>query len=182
MKIRVSPCCWLPALAAAVVLMPGCNRQGRSSKDALFQMGQPVNVGSLTYTALESEWRDTLETPNGSRTPKNRFLLIRLSVTNGGGVEAGVPLLNLVDAKNNEHLEEDKGDGVQQWFGLLRLIKPGSTDEGYLLFDVPPATYRLRVSTGGDPEKEVVALVDIPFKLDMPQQQPGLPIAPPPKQ
>ena len=142
-------------------------------------MGQPVNVGSLTYTALESEWRDSLDTVNGPRLPKNRFLLIRISVTNAGGSDAGFPLLHLVDSKKGEHIEEDKGDGVEKWFGLLRIVKPGSTDEGYLIFDVPPASYRLRVTTGGDPEKEITALVEIPFKLEGAQQGPELPITPP---
>jgi hypothetical protein len=129
-------------------------------------MGSQVAVGALTYTALETEWRDGLDSDKGPRTPKHRFLLIKVTITNGGGTESYAPLLYLVDGKGQEYIEEDKGDGVQNWMGTLRLLGPAQTSEGMLLFDVPQGSYQLRVSTGGDPEKEVAALVTIPFRLD----------------
>lgn len=156
---------WLLLLSAGL-LLSGCGRMGRSSDEKKYQMGQTVSLGAITYTALETEWRSSLDGNDGRRTPKNQFMLIKVMVTNGGGSEAGLPLLTLIDGKGNSYLEEDKGDGVPQWLGLLRLLKPAESEEGSLLFDVPPGSYRLRVSTGGDPEKEIAALVEIPYQLD----------------
>lgn len=152
---------------AALLVMWGCSTaKTTGAAGVTYAMGSPAYAGPLTVTALEAEWKERLESDAGPREPKNRFLLVRITVTNGGGTEQALPLLNLVDAKGDMHLEEDKGEGVQNWLGLLRILKPAQTEEGYLIFDVPPAAYKLRVSTGGDPEQEMVALIDIPFKLD----------------
>jgi hypothetical protein len=150
----------------------GCSRAKTGVAGGVtYAMGSPAYAGPLTVMALEAEWKERLETDAGSREPKHRFLLIRITATNGGGTEQALPLLNLVDTKGAMYLEEDKGEGVQNWLGLLRILKPAQTEEGFLIFDVPPAAYKLRVSTGGDPEQEMTALIDIPFKLEA--VQPG---------
>jgi len=179
MRIPNPLCLLLPLVAACLVVLPSCSELKQAThKETKFQMGQPVALGSLTYTAIETEWKDSVQTPTGTRMPAHRFLLIKVTVTNGGGSEVTVPLLSLVDAKGQTYLEEDKGDGVPQWLGLLRILKPAQTDEGFLLFDVPQASYRLRVTTGGDPEKELSALVEIPFQLDAIKPSGELPITP----
>jgi hypothetical protein len=161
-------------LLASLLLLTatvGCFRDKKRRAEGSSPMGSPVYVGPLTVTALESEWKESLDTGSGTREPKNRFLLIRVTATNGGGAEAALPLLNLVDSKGNTYLEEDKGEGVPTWLGLLRILRPAQTEDGHLLFDVPPASYKLRVTTGGDPEQEMSALIDIPFRLE--SLQPG---------
>ncbi len=50
--------------------------------------------------------------------------------------------------------------------GYLRLLQPRESRSGRLLFDVPQGAYKLRVSSGGDPESEQTALIDIPFQLN----------------
>jgi len=171
--------------AAAVALLgalAGCSGAKKAGGSGVtYPMGSQVYVGPLTVNALETEWKEKLDTDSGPREPKNRFLLIRVTVTNGGGGEQGLPLLNLVDSKGTMYLEEDKGEGVPKWLGLLRLLKPAQTEEGYLIFDVPPASYKLRVSTGGDPEQEMFALIDIPFKLDSVQPNAGTDLIAPPE-
>lgn len=165
-------------LLAAGLLLAGCG--GRRSAELMkYQMGQTVSLGSLSYTALETDWRAWLDGNNGRRMPKDQFLLIKVVVTNGGGGEVTLPLLTVIDSKGGIHMEENQGDGVPQWLGLLRMLKPAESNEGYLLFDVPPGSYRLRVSTGGDPEKEMAALVEVPYQLEN-VRSPGtdLPIAP----
>jgi hypothetical protein len=168
-------------LFAAGVVLSGCGDTKRARQEQKYQMGQVVSLGSLSYTAVETEWRDFLDGQEGRRLPKSQFLLIKVVVTNGGGGEVSLPLLTLIDAKGASHLEEDKGDGVPQWLGLLRLLKPAESEEGTLLFDVPPGSYRLRVSTGGDPEKELAGLVEIPYQLDnVRSPSSDLPMAPTP--
>ena len=157
----------LGASGVLVLCTLACSNTPRSRESSqTYPMGSPVYVGPLTFTALEAEWKDQLDTENGPRMPKQRFLLLRVTVTNAGGTEQGVPLLSVVDTKGNAYIEEDKGEGVARWLGLLRILKPAQTEEGYLIFDAPPGAYKLRVTTGGDPEQEMSALIDIPFRLD----------------
>ncbi len=52
---------------------------------------------------------------------------------------------------------------MQDWIGNTRQVPPSETAQGYLLFDVPPKHYKLKVL--GDEEKQV-ALIDIPLTFD----------------
>ena len=62
-------------------------------------MGQRVQVGPITYVALETQWKTQLKEGVGSAVPNNRFLMIRMSLTNSGGANQAVPLMVLVDGK-----------------------------------------------------------------------------------
>ena len=92
---------WLVVLAlvllAGLVALPGCLRKGH--EDRVVALGTPVAVGQLTYTAIESEWRETLESSNGQRIPRNRYLMINISVLNNAPEERAAPLLQVEDAK-----------------------------------------------------------------------------------
>ena len=133
-------------------------------------MGERVQTGAIIYTVQEAEWKDQLSVGAETRTPKNRFLLIRLSITNSGP-DASLPLLSLEDEKHQSYAELTETAGLEDWLGLLRTIPSVGTDQGWILFDVPPATYRLRVTNGGDPEQEKVAMVEIPYRVSPPQGQ-----------
>jgi hypothetical protein len=128
-------------------------------------MGAPTAVGKLTYTVVETEWRDILDASQGPRTPKNRFLLVNVTVVNSADEQKAAPLLQVVDPKGNTYPELTEGEGVTDWLGYLRMLQPGETRSGRLLFDVPQGAYKLRVSSGGDPETEQTALIEMPFQL-----------------
>jgi hypothetical protein len=150
-------------LVVSLVALPGCSRIRH--EDRVVAMGAAVAVGQLTYTAIESEWRETLESSNGQRIPRNRYLLINISVVNNAPEEKAAPLLQLEDGKGQVYPEISEGGGVPEWLGYLRLLQTKETRSGRLLFDVPQGAYRLRVSSGGDPENEQTALIEIPFQL-----------------
>ena len=152
----------------ALLLTTGCKTSLRSSSSGTYPLGSQAALPPLIFTGLETEWRDQLESPEGPRMPKDRYLLVTISVTNSGGETHGVPMLTLEDSKGNSYPEEQKGDGVPQWLGFLRTIQPAQTERGQLLFDVPPGAYRLRVTSGGDPETEKSALIELPFNPDRP--------------
>lgn len=154
------------AVAASLIALGGCSQARREPSLATFPIGAQVNAPPLVYTIVDANWAAELPMPEGPRLPKNRFLLVTLTVTNSGGAEAGIPLLSLVDSRGATYLEEQKGDGVDQWLGFLRVMKPAESDQGRILFDVPPGAYKLRVSSGGDPETEKAALVEIPFMAE----------------
>ena len=92
--------------------------------------------------------------------------MITLSVTNGGGKDVSVPLLTLENQNGQTFQESDNGEGVENWFGILRTLTPAQTQQGLLVFDVPLSSYRLRLTDGGSPGTEKYAWVNIPLQMD----------------
>jgi hypothetical protein len=164
---RVTRTAIIVALAAlAMFAVSGCSRKLSDADLPTFEMGSQASIGPLHFTALSTEWKDQIDAPNGPLVPKHRWLLINVTITNSGGQDASLPMLTLVDASGTEYKEEEKGDGVSNWLGLMRLLKPADTTQGSLIFDVPAGPYKLKVRSGGDPETEVAVYVKIPFQID----------------
>ena len=156
----------VPALILGIcVLVSGCGAGGSGNQTVVRQMGERIEVGPLVYTILEADWLNELPGEASPRIPQHKFLTIRATVTNSGSREINMPLLHLVDQANNQILETDDGKGVEEWFGIYRVIKPADTLPGRLLFDAKPGNYKLLLSDGGDLEKEITALVSIPLRL-----------------
>lgn len=158
---------FISILSAALLL--GCGTQEKASKTP-HAMGERVQVGPLVYTVLEADWENELGDGANARIPKNRFLVIRLSVQNAGSKELTLPLLMLEDDKRQETLELDNGQGVEDWMGLLRHVTPANTIQGRIVFDVPVAPYQLRLTDAAELENERTAYVSIPLKLGSPGQ------------
>jgi hypothetical protein len=132
-------------------------------------------VDPLIYTVLDAEWFDQLGDPPNVGTPKQRFLAIRLSVTNSGSGTSGVSALRLEGYRGTTYEELTNGEGLSVWLGYLRTVKAAQTERGRLLFDVPLETHRLRLVNDADPENERVALVEIPLQLGSPVPTPANP-------
>jgi hypothetical protein len=128
------------------------------------KMGDPAVAGPLTFTVLETKWQSQLEGFPTPRMPERNFLLIRVSVTNSGGADTNIPFLQLQNSSNDMFNELENGSGVDGWLGMLRTIRPAQTEEGWILFDVPTNSYRLRV-TDGNVENERVTYVSIPLTM-----------------
>lgn len=148
----------------SVILLAGCGRGAATRID--YQMGDRVPLGPLTYNVIETVWRSQLGNEFSVRMPEQRYLLITVSVTNGGGRAVSVPLLTLENEAGKQFTESDNGEGVDSWFGLLRTLEPAQTQQGRLLFDVPLGSYRLRLTDGGEPGSEKYAWVTIPLRID----------------
>lgn len=155
-----------PVVTAAVCLaLSGCG--ARPSNRIDYQMGERATIGPLTYNVVETKWRSQLGDGFKLRIPQQRFLMITLSVTNGGGKEVSVPLLTLENQNGQTFQESDNGEGVNNWFGILRTLSPAQTQQGRLVFDVPLSSYRLRLTDGGGPGAEKYAWVNIPLQMDI---------------
>jgi hypothetical protein len=61
---------------------------------------------------------------------------------------------------------------VPQWIGYLRTVKPAESAQGNLVFDAPPAHYKLRLT---DENEENPAYVDIPLSFGAEIPPPELP-------
>lgn len=162
------------AIAAAACLS-ACSSSNRIAENRVFRMGEKVKVGPMTYDVIETEWKSQLGDIFKTRIPNHRFLLIRLTVTNGGGAEVAIPLLAIENGRGESFTELADGEGVTQWLGFLRRIQPAQTEDGRLLFDVPTGAYQLRVTDGGETGKEKTAVIEIPLNLET--EQPTLPLS-----
>lgn len=147
-------------------LMTGCSFVQPSQP--VRQMGELTTVGPVNYTVLESEWRTQLGESFEATIPEHKFLLIRLSVSNAGNQQISVPLLRLIDADEQPHLEYTDVQGVPDWLGLLRVLPPASNLQGTIVFDVPAGDYNLEVTDGGDLSNERTALIMIPLTIRSP--------------
>jgi hypothetical protein len=147
------------------VLLAGCSSPVSKPAAAPYRMGEAVRVGPLIYTILEAEWMDQVGEPPEVRSPRQRFLAIRLSVTNSGASVSGIPALHLLDSRGQSYEELSDVEGLAEWLGYLRVVQAAQTERGRVLFDVPLGAYRLRLASDADLENERAALVDIPLHL-----------------
>jgi hypothetical protein len=153
----------IPLTLATAFVSAGCHNTVVSRIE--YQMGEKVPAGPLTYNVVEKVWRSQLGEMFQIRMPQNRFLLITISATNGGGSEVSVPLLQLESAEGTVYKEIENGEGVDNWYGILRTLQPAQTQQGRIHFDVPLRSYRLRLSDG-DSVSGRYSYVQIPLQID----------------
>jgi hypothetical protein len=156
-----------------LVCLAGCQQQARTN--LTYEMGDRVENAPFTYIVVENGWRSDLGEGFETRAPKNRFLVVTLSVTNGGGSETSVPALSIEGSNGQLYPELSDGSGVTNWLGILRTIKPAETLQGRILFDVPLGAYRLRLPDAGETGYEKYSWVTIPLSLDSSEVQAPLP-------
>ena len=164
LKRRTLPTlCILTIALTAGLTLAGCKKESQQTD---FQMGERVIATPMLYNVVQTMWRTQLGDLFKVRVPDHRFLLISLSATNNGGKPIAVPFLTLEGSNREEFHELQTGDGVDNWFGMLREIPPGETKAGSIVFDVPLASYRLRLTDGGEPGSERLVWVEIPLRID----------------
>jgi hypothetical protein len=125
-------------------------------------MGERAQAGPLIYTVFETKWMPQLGEGLSSRVPKSRFMLIRMSIVNSGSNECTAPTFTVIDDNGERYQEVSDGEGVSQWLGFVRRVKPADTLTGFALFDVPLRHYKLEVA---DDSEEKKAIVDIPLSF-----------------
>ena len=138
-------------------------------------MGERVTLDPFIYNVIESTWRSQLGSSFQLRLPNQRFLIVYISITNSGGKEVTIPTFQLERANGEPIPEELKGDGIDQWLGLIRTVGPAQTVQGRVVFDCPLSSYKLRLVDAGEPGSEKTAFVEMPLRLDA-----DTPIAPAP--
>jgi hypothetical protein len=170
------------SVALASAAATGCGQKKSGSGAIEFRIGEPLLVRPFTYTVLETRWKPQLGELFSMQIPQHQFLLIRLSITNSGGSPAAAPLLTLEGPDGTVHNEHQKGEGLANWLGLIRIVPPAQTDEGWIIFDVPPNNYVLRCYGEVIDDVEQVGLFRIPLNLDSMNETPmvDIPGAPSP--
>jgi hypothetical protein len=154
----------------AALLLTSCSADPSKTQIRTYQLGERVQLGPFIYTVFETQWLTQLGEGASARLPQHRFFLVRVSITNAGSTDGFTPPASLVDAKGTTFPELTNGEGVPDWIGSLRQIKPANSAQGNLVFDAPPAQYKLRVA---DENEQHVGLVDIPLAFETPMAPPG---------
>ena len=146
------------------VFAGACQKKKDASFIGTFRMGERVQVGPLVYQILEADWKSELG--SGGRSPRDRYLFVKVSITNNGSTAVAVPGFTVEGAGKSFAEVTEQMDTVDNWFGLLRNIRPSQTEQGWIVFDAPMAAYKLVATDGGDVDSEKYAHVDIPVHLE----------------
>ncbi|MGH9660618.1 MAG: DUF4352 domain-containing protein [Bryobacteraceae bacterium] len=157
-----------PAVAGFVMLI-GCAPPAPAPR--LFQLGERAQVGRLIYNVFEARWLTQAGEGETARRPSQRFLVLRMTVVNGGSEAATMPTLGLIDEAGEQYTELMDGSGIEGWLGFIRKVRPADTLDGRVVFDVPLKSYKLRVEDPADPQ--TAALVDLPLRFDSPVTAPA---------
>lgn len=157
---------WLAGCLLCLAVV-ACSRQ-TAGPEQTYEMGVAAHVGTLSYTVIDASWRDAFGSSSEARTPDHSFLVLNISVTNNGAGTTGIPMATLVGSDGKEYRELDKGEDIPGWLGTIRMVDASQSEHGNIVFDVPMGAYKLRVSSGGDPEHEQTALVNIPLRVEAP--------------
>ena len=132
----------------------------------IYAAGDKAVAGQLTYNLIDAERMQQLgDDAATARTAKERFYLIKVSVSNSGTEETPVPAMTLIDDSGQTYNELSDGTGVPNWLGVVRKVGPAQTETGYVVFDAAPHHYRLRINDPFD-EKEISIDVPLAFVRD----------------
>lgn len=165
--VRVRTALTVAALTILVINLIGCNKETAPSLIGTFHMGEPIQVGPITYNVLESRWKPALKDDGTGKPPKERYLLVKLTATNGSGSPGAIPSFTIVSARGESYTEVTEGvQDVPNHLGVIRRIEPAQTEEGWVVFDAPVGAYQLMISDNGEPGSEKYARVDLPVSLE----------------
>jgi len=136
-----------------------------------YGMGDRIELGKLVYNVIETRWLPQIGEGPTARIPRDRFLMLRMSIGNSGAGELLIPNLTLEGDKGDTYPQLSDGNGVPQFLGPLRPVTTAESASGNILFDAPAAHYKLRIS---DETGRRTALVDIPlaFRSETPDIPP----------
>ena len=153
----------LLAVAAAASLLSSCgDSEEKASPVRSYSMGERATVGHVVYVVFETQWLTHIGTGADARVPEHRFFLVRLSAVNSLGSDILVPNFRIEDDSGNTYPELSSGEGLPQYIGYLRSVKPAESVQGNALFDAPPRHYKMRIT---DETGEKAAYIDIPLSF-----------------
>jgi hypothetical protein len=169
-------------LTVATFAVAGCSSTPKKQVTT-YAAGEKATIGSLVYSVVDTEIFTRLgDDPISARTPQNRFVLVRVSISNSGSDDTPIPSMTLVDDSGQSYPELADGTKVPGWLGVVRKVSAAQTEQGNVVFDAPAKHYRLRLTDELD-EKEIS--VDVPLNFlheqigDVPAATGGQPEIPP---
>jgi hypothetical protein len=152
----------LAAVAAASMLCCCGDGSEKNSVVATYKLGESITLGHINYTVYETQWLTQLGTGAEARMPQHRFFLVRLKANNALSSDVILPNLSIEDDNGHIYQELNSGDGVPQYIGYLRSVRPNDSRQGNALFDAPAAHYKIKLT---DDSGEKAAYVDLPLNF-----------------
>lgn len=149
-------------LLALAAVATGCSSAPKARETKVFAAGEKAVADHLTYSIVDTEIHTRLGEDPTPRIPQNRFFLVQISVSNSSNEEVAIPSLTLVDDAGKTYNELSDGSGVSHWLGVVRRVRPGLTETGYVAFDAPAVHYKLRLS---DETSDSDVYADIPLSF-----------------
>src|ERR1039457_3957777 len=137
----------LLAAAIAAFLLSSCGDSAETPFPVrTYSMGERITIGHINYQVFETQWLTHIGQGADARVPQHRFFLVRLQVQNGFGSDVLVPNFTLEDDSANPYPELSSGEGVPDYIGYLRNIKPADVQRGNAIFDAPPRHYKMKIA------------------------------------
>jgi hypothetical protein len=163
-------------VAVLGLFLTACRDENKQVPTGTFDMGERAQAGALIYTVYDSKWALNLGESVAPRIPANRFLILNVTAVNSGSKPINIPSFSLVDDSGQVYPELENGEGVSNWMGIVRRVRPADSIQGAILFDVPQKQFKLHVAD----EEDHFALVNIPLTLSDPplDVNTGLPARP----
>ena len=127
------------------------------------QIGDLVTCGKLNYTVLEVVYKSQLGSGPVGRLPKSMFIAIRIQATTSAD-NTSMPMLRLEAENETMYPELVDASDQEGWLGILRRVQPGTTEDGWIVFDAPPSNYGLWLSDGKLEDEQKMA-VKIPIQI-----------------
>jgi hypothetical protein len=152
----------LLAAAIAAFFPTACSLSEKSYPVRTYNLGERVDLGHIVYIAFETQWLTHIGEGPDARIPENRFFLVRMTATNSLGTDVMVPNFSVEDDNGKSYPELSDGQGVPQWIGFLRNVRPAESAQGNVVFDAPPRHYKLKLS---DETGDRIAYIDIPLSF-----------------
>jgi len=152
----------LAAVSAAFLFTTGCSSDDKAYPVRTYNMGERVDLGHIVYVVFETQWLMRIGEGADERIPQNRFFLVRMQATNSLGSDIIVPNFTIEDDNGKVYHELDNGEGVPQWIGFLRSVKPAESAQGNAVFDAPPRHYKMKIL---DENSDRAAYIDIPLSF-----------------
>lgn len=148
------------AVFAAASVLSSCGDSRTSMRIHTYTLGERMQLGHIVYQVFETQWLTHIGEGADARVPQHRFFLVRLSAVNSSSADLTVPNFSIEDDNGNTYAELSSGEGVPQYIGYLRNVRPAESQQGNALFDAPPRHYKMKIT---DETGDRVAFVDIPL-------------------
>ena len=147
-KIEGSCVIRLRFLSAVCVARSAAARRPAGAPLDKYLMGEKVHLGHLSYTVFETQWLTHLG--DGRDGPRAAEPVLPDSLQRGQQRQRRCRRSRIRRIQDDQGprltRKLSNGEGVPQWAGYLRNVKPADNVQGNIVFDAPPAHYKLKLS------------------------------------
>jgi hypothetical protein len=147
--------------------------QGTPSKAeaaALPKIGDTIQTGYWTYKIDGFHWAPFITSYGTAERPDAQFLILDLSAQNNDRTASTLPPVKLLNDKGQEFSQSSSGALSDGFFSPLKELNPGVGSRGLIAFDVPPGTYKVKLSGGFEAGETAVASLDMPEVASTPEK------------